>query len=128
MGRLVGAVLNFVPGWHVTVVVRPWIRLICHLCVSQDTLVEQLRCRSAKPMSSARVGSNPIGVGNSVLRWRHFKRRRVVRIAVCTFGVRAGLECNFNVTCRTALCSLGWAALRPEGHECLLACGHWATS
>jgi len=33
-------------------------------------------------------------------------------------GFRAALECNFSVSCRTAMCSLGWAALQPEGHEC----------
>ena len=31
---------------------------------SDDTLAEWLRRRPAKPMCSARVGSNPIGVGN----------------------------------------------------------------
>ena len=36
------------------------------------------------------------------------------------------LKCNLRVSCLTAMCSLDWAALRLEGHECQLAlCSLW---
>ena len=46
-------------------------------------------------------------------------------LQIVHFGFRAVLKYQFGISCRTAMCLLDWAALRPEVTSISLRCVRW---